>query len=443
MVRTLARRYLLLPNTGPGEAQLLLLPSPDGWTCPFVDLERHSDVEGAPLVTAVRANYGVDTALLRTVCRHAAAPGDYADLVVAVEVLTSGWVPPVGSRWVTSADLDLVDLAVPEHRAVIKAWFDEETGRVASSSRRSPWAKPGWFSAVVAWIDDQLGCRSIRRTGQVEQVKNWSVSCLLKLPTSVGELWFKAVPPFFPGEVGVTGTLAAEFPTQVPRLVAVDRERGWMLMHAFEGGLLRDEQDVARWEEALRTYAEMQVWSTDRVDDLLAAGCNDRRLPVMFAQFERLLADNEFLGAAIQPEEVVRLRALVPELKALAARLEATGIPCALEHGDLHCRNISSSLRFFDWSDACVAHPFFSLDYFLAPRGAAVEQTPGLKERLVAAYLAPWARFASPEPLRIAVASASRLANVHYALSYYWYIAPLCDDDWTETVAMYLRELLA
>ncbi|HLN59927.1 MAG TPA: hypothetical protein VK464_00115 [Symbiobacteriaceae bacterium] len=443
MARTLARRYLLLPHKGPGEAQLLMLPSPDGWTCPFVDLERHSAVEGAPLVTAVRVDYGVDIALLRTVYRHAAEPGDYADLVIAVEILPSAWAPPAGSRWVTAAELELVDLAIPEHRAVIKAWFVEETGRVASSSRRSPWAKPGWFSDVVTWIDDQLGCRSIQRTGPVEQVKNWSVSCLLKLPTSVGELWFKAVPVFFPGEVGVTATLAAEFPAQMPRLVAVDRERGWMLMHAFEGGLLRDELDVERWEDALRAYAGMQVWSVDRVDDLLAAGCNDRRFPVMFAQFEQLLADDEFLGAALRPEEVVRLRDLLPELKALAAGLEATGIPCTLEHGDLHCRNVSSSLRFFDWSDACVAHPFFSLDYFLAPRGAAVEQTVGLKERLVAAYLAPWARFVSPEQLRIAVVSASRLANVHYALSYYWYIAPLSDDDWTDMVALYLRELLA
>lgn len=444
MQRTLARRYLLMPRYGSDLVQLLLLPSPEGWTLPFVDLERHYYPFAAPLAEAVQAAYGVDVALLRAVYRHTGEPGDYVDRVLAVEVLNrQPWAPPPGGCWVTGAELGGLDLAVPEHRAVMLAWLDEAEGRAARPANRSPWAMPGWLPQAVTWIDGQLARLGIQRSGPVEQVKSWSISCLLKLPTSAGELWFKAVPAFFPTEVGVTAALAVRFPGRLPRVAAVDLERRWMLTYAYEGGLLEDELDVERWEEAFRSYADMQVRLAGSVDDLLAAGCNDRRPAVMFAQFEQLLADDAFLSTALRPDEIVRLRALLPELKDLSARLEATGIPYTLEHGDLNCRNVSRSLCFFDWSDACIAHPFFSLWYFLgSAKDASVGRTVGLEERLTAAYLAPWAEFATPAALRAGVGAASRLANVHYALSYYCYIEPLSDESWADVVAEYLRALL-
>ena len=53
--------------------------------------------------------------------------------------------------------------------------------------------------------------------------------------------------------------------------------------------------------------------------------------------------------------------------------------------------------RFFDWTDACVAHPFFDL----APirRGtddAGDDDGDDLRDRLRAAYLPAWASFEPP-----------------------------------------------
>jgi predicted nuclease with TOPRIM domain len=42
---------------------------------------------------------------------------------------------------------------------------------------------------------------------------------------------------------------------------------------------LRAERDLRRWEEILPRYAEAQIDLATRVDDLLALGAPDRRLP--------------------------------------------------------------------------------------------------------------------------------------------------------------------
>lgn len=437
MPQTIARRYLLLPH--PGRPELLLLETPAGWTLPYVTLDRHGYNMAQPLISAVREQFGVTVFLLRSVYRHAAPPRDYADRVLAVANLSPDWVPPCGARWVgCGAELPL---AVPEHAPLIAAWFAEATGAAPIPPDRPGWTDPAWVGDVSAWLDS-LG---IRRSGPIEQVKSWTVSCLLRIPTEAGDLYFKAVPAFFPTEAGVTAALAREFPDWMPQIVAVDPDRRWLLMRAFAGVHLEEAPDLARWEEALGGYARMQVSLVGQESRLLAAGCNDRRPAVMFAQYERLLADDAFLLTHFSAEEVDALRSQLPGLKALAQSLEARGIPYTLEHGDLHCRNVAAepgAIRFFDWSDACIAHPFFSVKYFLDNRDDAVREQPGVDERLLAAYLEPWAPFASPADLRAAVDEAARLSHVHYALSYYWYILPLSDENWGATVADYLRELL-
>lgn len=75
--------------------------------------------------------------------------------------------------------------------------------------------------------------------------------------------------------------------------------------------------------------------------------------------------------------------------------------------------------RTYDWSDGCVAQPFFALLPFLTFRG---EQLPGGSEahgRLIRAYLEAWTDFAPLDRLQNAFERSQTLAALHQAVSYH------------------------
>src|SRR5437016_788663 len=76
-----------------------------------------------------------------------------------------------------------------------------------------------------AWIES-----NVTVAGEVEQphVRPWST--VLRVPTSRGDVWFKAALPGLGHDVGVTAVLARLRPDIVLAPIAVDLDRGWMLL---------------------------------------------------------------------------------------------------------------------------------------------------------------------------------------------------------------------
>ena len=69
----------------------------------------------------------------------------------------------------------------------------------------------------------------------IEQVKQWSISSVLRVRTDGPDFYFKvsAPLPLFVEEGPVTAMLASRFPGYVPAPLAVEPERGWMLLPDF------------------------------------------------------------------------------------------------------------------------------------------------------------------------------------------------------------------
>ena len=68
--------------------------------------------------------------------------------------------------------------------------------------------------------------------------------------------------------------------------------------------------------------------------------------------------------ARFTADETIELRRLEPALEQLCRRLDALGPPATLVHGDLHMLNVArlnGELVYFDWTDACISHPFLDL----------------------------------------------------------------------------------
>lgn len=191
---------------------------------------------------------------------------------------------------------------------------------------RLVWLERRWLDEAHAWIRERLRERGLRLTGAIEQphVRQWST--VLRVPTSIGSLWFKANTAVLAYEAAVVDVLAGTRPDLVPELVAADRDRGWML--SGDGGerlreIVERERDLGRWLDVLPLYAELQLELARSADELVARGTPDRRLAVLPGQYEELVEGLECLSAT----ERDGYRTLAPEVAELCRRLAAVGIP--------------------------------------------------------------------------------------------------------------------
>lgn len=225
------------------------------------------------------------------------------------------------------------------------------------------------------------------------------------------------LPLLFTHEPMLIQSLAAWYPQNMPRLLAMERERCWMLLADF-GTELYDHPNKTTWEKALEVYGQMQVAATQRIDSLFAVGCLDRRLHILATQIDPLLNDEDVL-ADLNRSEIEQLRTHGPQLKIMCHQLAHYAIPQTLVHGDLHSGNIAvqnDNYIYFDWTDCCVAHPFFDVLTFLENVDDPVERI-----RLRDTYLVQWTDYASIEYLREVFPLSQMLATIHQAVSY-WHI---------------------
>ncbi|MDN4173789.1 hypothetical protein QWY28_12580 [Nocardioides sp. SOB77] len=277
------------------------------------------------------------------------------------------------------------------------------------------WTDPAWLAEVRAWVDERLTSLGTTRSGEVEQphVEPWST--VLRVPTGLGPVWFKATTASLRHEASTVALLARRAPDRVPPLLAADPDRGWMLM-ADAGERLREvvarERSLAHWHDALEGVAWVQLACTRDVEELLAAGVPDRRLPLLAEQYDALLA-----GLDVDP----RYRSAAPLVERLAADLAAYGLPDSVQHDDLHDAQVflrpggDGPALLMDWGDACVTHPFLVLAvplrgviaWGLDDEEDAVDTAPYRES-----YLGPWAAARpdlGPDALRDAADLATRL----------------------------------
>jgi hypothetical protein len=291
-----------------------------------------------------------------------------------------------------------------------------------------PWSQPGWWVRAQAWIDAHVEAP----LGDVREVKIRPWSAVLRQPTRAGDVYFKANLPALANEPALTRLLHRICPEHVLGVLADEPGEGWMLQ--ADGGptlasLLGRTDDRDRLERMLAVYAQVQVRAAGHVDELVAAGAPDRRLPQLRQLFEDLVG-----------EDHPGLLRLAGRLGDLAAELDAHGLPATIDHSDLHAWNVlapGDRYVVFDWHEAAVTHPFFSML-------VATRSIEGDRGRLVDAYLEPWAAHGSRADLKVALDLALRLGPVTRALAWNRVLAGLRADaaaEWGDALEAWLRDL--
>lgn len=340
----------------------------------------------ATLADTVRSRAGVDVAIL-------ALDGP----LLHVELLE----PVTNLEWSTP------DVAVPLH---------------------APWFEVGWFRSAVEVIERTVRGQGIAITGAIEQCKHWSISAILRIPTTAGVLWFKQVPGFMAHEGAVLHWLSSLRPGSVPAVVAVGAD--WTITRAFPPP--SEEPDV---ENPFGLLAELQREAASHVDELLALGCPDRRTPVLIEDLQSLTRREDLL----EPHHRHALLDAIPALEERSGRLDTGPVPTSLVHGDLHAGNWTRATdgrwMIFDWTDACVAHPF--VDLGLLPR-----KDTRLREARLRAYLDGWGQ--QGEGGEQLAADAMAVAAAHHAISYQRIVDGVGGDDgpsWVPSLRAFVDQM--
>lgn len=417
----------------PSEPWVLLLRGEGGWSLPSIALEGGWFVHRVgPIAREVSAQLGIDVTGLRHI-RHREI--DFCEL----ENHSPEWTPPAYGRWIGQQELGELVFADLDQREVVENWLSEAERRDIPILR-PPWERRGWFKGASAWIQEQLNALGCTAVGPIEQFKAaWGASCLLRVPTITGPLWFKADYAKPPSEPALLLALAERWPENVPAILAHQSEQRWMLMRDF-GGVEINDQSLCQCQEAVRLFAELQVDCAACLDRWWALDCPDLRLETLPGRLEQMLAD----PGATQPgtpqdleeAEIERLRALAPRLGEMCARLEEHGLPATLVNQDFRTGNIialESSYLFYDWSDTVIAHPFFSPVRFLQVIRLPEERYRAISE----AYLEPWTRFQPMKRLREAFALTRRLNLLYQAIRWHH------DARYLETTAPYGRDIIS
>ena len=373
-----SRVYALLTDA---EGHVLVLGSGESRTLPYLEVEGYADDEIPRVRDAVASVVGSSAVVVRPVARTIHEDDRVLEIAFELELWGPATGLPADAAWLGREELSRFDL--PTHdRELVDALFADRP-----PPERPPWAHRGWFAEAADWIESTLVGLGRRPSGPVEQISHWCISSILRTSTADGDVYFKATArsPLFGDEGAVTDRLAGLFPENVPRPLAIDRERRWMLLDDF-GPLVGWKAALETRVEVLSLFGQMQLETAGMEDDL-----------------------------GLEDAEIAQLDALVPMLVESCARLAAGPVPDTLVHGDLHLGNVAGGdgrFVFFDWTDACVTHPFLDMLVILFEEDVAARQA------LRDAYLSVWAAFAPRDDLLELWRVAEPLASLNQAVSY-------------------------
>ena len=402
-------QHLVIPDRS--GTHVLLLQDGPGWRLPRVIETDWMLVGGAQ--AWVRDRLGLDIVVLRCVLVVEPDTGEaVGDAYLFTENLSDR--TPLDGSWM---DRDApVALIAETDRTAIHRWFVEE--RDGAPRSLQPWEYPGWFETAVDWIETTLP-----GTERVDQHATWSVSSLHRVETQAGRSYFKAAPTMFRQEAVITMMLAQRFPGTIPAPIAIDGERGWMLTADF-GDELVATAEPRHWVGALEALGSLQRSTVASVESLLASGCRDRRPETLRHDVEELASES----SGWLPDELARrLRAGLPRFHDLCEEIASAPIPNTLVHGDFHADNVvisDGTYLIFDWTDACIAHPFVDAATFLryAERASIDRAT---RERWRDRYLGGWEELAPHDVTSRLFDLALPLAAMHQVVTYRWLLDSL------------------
>ncbi len=327
------------------------------------------------------------------------------------------WQLPAEAQWVEVSRLKDLAFELPLQRQAVLSWLASEQD---AAWKTVPWSSPAWFARAADWIR-----QSVTDLGAVvlniEQQRTWAISCILKVSTSTGVLYFKAVPDFFGHEPVLAMYMQQNFAQYMVEIAAIEPEQHWTLTREWAGSPPANKDE---WANILRALKEIQEQCNESLDDLLLFGCKDRRISQLPALLQPIYDDvkSEQMRAlfGINETEAQELGRRLTLLPALCQKLASFGIPETLVHGDLWSSNVIVEDRIsgkapiiFDWTDAALSHPFFDIYCVITS-----ERDAQMRLEQQRAHLEVWSESYPAATVNAAFDASQMVAPFYYLLAY-------------------------
>ncbi|HET7738958.1 MAG TPA: aminoglycoside phosphotransferase family protein [Tepidiformaceae bacterium] len=316
-----------------GRLVTLVVVTPDGEVAgqlPRLAVDTPWWQDGAAVVVAARAAFGVDLTILR--------------------VLSADRSRPPGGAVTYLAEAPGAPEDLPLERSLV---------HLAEHPLRMSWARASGPAGDVAWAIEELTVRGLLPAGSPEQVRTWNLSSLWRIPVEGQTAWLKVVPPFFGHEGAVIEALGGG---PVPVLIAHAGPR--MLMHEIPGEDLYGAP-LDRLLEMIPLLTTIQSAWSGREPELLALGLPDWRAEPLSRGIGSTV---DRTAAELDSGDRSTLAGFVSTLPARFAAIAACGLPDTLVHGDFHPGNVRGdrdSMTLLDWGDCGLGHPLLDQPAFI------------------------------------------------------------------------------
>ena len=405
--------YVLLPDYA--RKRIAVIPNGKGFSLPIFtsnDDVRFNTVSG--INSAVMSTWKMPV----TVSRCLAAGENGRPAIFALHNYDENSSLPAEAKWVEVSQLKQLSFKTEEQRLSVLDWLSSEED---DSWRKVPWSSPDWFARATKWIEESVQRSGATVIGAPVQVRVWAISCVLRISTSAGLLYFKASPDFWGHEAILARYMADTFPQYMVDVTDIEPHQHWMLTKEWAGS---PPQSREEWYKVLQVLRAIQEHCKDRLKEIVSLGCADRRLeklPMLLQPVLDELKQPEMRKLyGVNEEESEELARRLRSLPQLCHKLQQHSIPDSLVHGDLWGSNIiiqdtfsGKSPVIFDWTDAAISHPFF--DIYCA---VTSEKDEAIRNSARQAHIDVWSEVLPNRAVTEALECSERVAPYYYLLAY-------------------------
>lgn len=313
-------------------------------------------------------------------------PDDIQSVKKMIESDESGQIRLVGLNEIDDVEFALIGCKKCQKstmKDVVKEALREIAGVVSPVSdpvMKAPWTNYGWIEQVRRWISKLLSTPGHDAVNFEDDIKlevvsnvNDAMVMRITIPGRENRPFFRAslghalhihrpseesIKIAVRYEVRLLNFLSENYASIIPRLLACEMNKGWMLL---EGITVDGEPCYVAGLQAsdfTTQYAEFQKYSAENLDSFLDIGCPDRRPKCLREHVEK---GSEEIQARAEEDTPALSSEVLDEIERQCNEVESVGIPCCLLHGDLHGGNIlmraDSSIVLIDWNLSYVSNP--------------------------------------------------------------------------------------
>lgn len=178
----------------PTACRVLMVAGERGWSLPGTRIQGRPHLE--PSLATKKMRQLLESPVVAT--RYIAITSDEGDKrqqgMFVLDAVDEVPEQSDSKAWVGRENLSSLHRERPDHHGVVDGFLREvERGTVPKF--RQPWEQPGWFAAASGWITETLSGAGREVAASMEQVRWWSLSSVLRVPTTNGDVYFKASTP--------------------------------------------------------------------------------------------------------------------------------------------------------------------------------------------------------------------------------------------------------